>query len=138
MNMKTLLALCLCTLATGCAGLSTYQVRSADDAIRIVKEAHGKGCQYTRVSGDARPFANVELRNVAITTLGTQTTIQDCMESIPPEARSLLGIEPPGAVDRAPMRLGIDACAVSYDDYLRRTPAQRRALECLCGGTCPE
>lgn len=76
-------------LLFGCAGLSSYQVSSTDDAIRIVKQTGGTGCFYYRASGNARPYADVEGTSTVITTLGKGTSYLDCLQAIPEKNRLL-------------------------------------------------
>lgn len=88
--IKRALVLSAVLLMLGCAGLSSYQVRSADDAIRMVKQVGGTGCYYYRASGNARPYADVEGVSMVVSTLGRGTSYLDCLQAIPPEQRSLV------------------------------------------------
>ena len=80
----------LAILLSGCTGLAGYQPRNADEAIRMVKEAGGTGCYYGRISGNSRPYADVEARSLVVTTVGQGTSYKECLEAIPPEARAAL------------------------------------------------
>lgn len=83
----------LCLLLTGCAGLASYQPRTADEGIRIVKEAGGSGCMYQRISGNARPYADVETRSIGVFTVGKGVNFLDCLNGIPEAQRAL--VSPP-------------------------------------------
>jgi hypothetical protein len=85
-----ILAVLFLMLVAGCAGLATYQPRNADEAIRMAKEVGGTGCYYGRVSGNSRPYADVDVRSIVVTTVGKGTTYLDCIQAIPPEMRSML------------------------------------------------
>jgi hypothetical protein len=79
-----------CLLLSGCAGLATYQPKNADEAVRIAKEVGGTGCYYGRVSGNSRPYADVEINTIVVTTVGQGTTYVDCINAIPAEMRSAI------------------------------------------------
>lgn len=83
-------ALLACVLLSGCVGLAGYQPRNADEAIKMVKEAGGTGCYYGRISGNSRPYADVEARSLVVSTVGAGTSYKECLEAIPPEARAAL------------------------------------------------
>jgi hypothetical protein len=85
----TKLVVILCALLTGCAGLASYQPKTADEGIRIVKEASGSGCMYQRISGSARPYADVETRSIGVFTVGQGVTFLDCLSGIPEAQRAL-------------------------------------------------
>lgn len=72
-------------LVSGCAGLSTYQPKSVDEAIRLSKEANGTGCVYFR--GNGRPYADAA--TMYIGTWGKGTKFTDCLEHLPAEARAI-------------------------------------------------
>lgn len=82
------IALVWVLLLGGCAGLGTYQPRTADEAVRLAKEVGGSGCYYGRVSGNARPYADVEVRSVVVTTVGKGSSYTECIQAIPPELKS--------------------------------------------------
>ena len=79
MRYVSLLAL----LLSGCA---IYTPRNIDEQIRSVKEAGGTGCVYVR--GNSRPYADVSV--LMVSTIGAGTNYKECLEVIPPEARSLV------------------------------------------------
>lgn len=74
----------------GCAGLSTYQARTSEDVIKIVKQAGGTGCYYYRYGGNTRPYADVEGVSIVVTTLGKGTSYLDCLQAIPADQKALL------------------------------------------------
>jgi hypothetical protein len=80
------LGLAALVLLSGC-GLAGYQPKSADETIRLVKEAGGTGCYYGRVSGNARPYAEADVRSFTVVTVGKGTSYKECLDSIPPEAK---------------------------------------------------
>ena len=80
----------LAVIVSGCAGLATYQPRNAEEAIRVAKEVGGTGCYYARIKGNARPYADVEVVSIVVTTIGKSTKFEDCLNALPPEQRSLV------------------------------------------------
>ena len=67
-------------------GCALYIPRNIDEQIRSVKEAGGTGCVYIR--GNSRPYADVSV--LMVSTIGKGTNYKECLEAIPPEARSLV------------------------------------------------
>lgn len=75
----------LVALVQGCA---LYFPQNVADSILLLEATNGSGCTYFR--GNARPYADVSF--LTIHTYGkTAPTYVDCLQAIPPEARSLLG-----------------------------------------------
>lgn len=83
------LVLLVMLLLPGCAGLASYQPKTADEGIRIVKEAGGSGCMYQRISGNARPYADVETRSIGVFTVGKGVNFLDCLNGIPEAQKAL-------------------------------------------------
>lgn len=81
-------------LLAGCAGLASYQPKNADEGIRIVKEAGGSGCMYQRISGSARPYADVETRSIGVFVVGNGPSFLDCLGALPEAQKSLAPIPP--------------------------------------------
>ena len=68
-------------------GCAVYQPTNIEEWIAQAKQLDGSGCMYLRAN--ARPYADVSV--VAIHTYGKSAPkYLDCLQGIPPEARTLL------------------------------------------------
>jgi hypothetical protein len=82
MRVLTLVALML-VLCSGCA---LYQAKTMDESLAQIKALEGSGCVYFR--GNSRPWADVSMFSVMTWGKNAPKYI-DCLNAIPPEARSL-------------------------------------------------
>lgn len=75
-------------VCVGCTPGFFYQPLNAGEALKMIEATEGSGCTYFR--GNSRPYADVSF--LAIHTYGKNAPKYDeCLQAIPPEARSLLG-----------------------------------------------
>lgn len=77
----------LSILALFLSGCAVYSPRNIDDTIKMVKQAGGSGCLYVR--GNTRPYADWSV--LSVSTYGTGTSYQDCLQAVPAEARAMIG-----------------------------------------------
>ena len=82
--MRLVVLCCGLLILSGCA---IYQAQTIDEWLTQAKQLDGSGCLYIR--GNARPYADVSL--LAVQTYGKRAPgYVECLQAIPPEARSLL------------------------------------------------
>lgn len=86
--VRTMLLLGVCLWAalalTGCA---IYRPANVDEWVTQAKELDGSGCIYVR--GNSRPYADVSVLVISTYGKGAPKYLE-CLQAIPPEARSLM------------------------------------------------
>lgn len=82
-----LMVLCCCVvLLSGCSGFF-YSPMNVSEAIQMIEASQGSGCVYLR--GNARPYGDISFLSVHAYGRNAPTYLE-CLEAVPPEARSLL------------------------------------------------